>query len=71
MKREITYCVICAGNGGIAMADYLAMIGYKVNLYNRTLARIAPLMEDRIVYLTGEEDGFGVLNKVTEKGKNI
>ena len=27
-------------------------------------------MEDRIVYLT-DEDGFGVLNKVTEKGKNM
>lgn len=66
MKREIAYCVIGAGNGGIAMAGYLAMIGYKVNLYNRTLARIAPLLEERIVYLTGEENGFGVLNKVTD-----
>ncbi|MCK9268370.1 MAG: NAD/NADP octopine/nopaline dehydrogenase family protein [Alkaliphilus sp.] len=66
MKRETTYCVIGAGNGGIAMAGYLAMLGYRVNLYNRTLTRIAPLMENRIVYLTGEEDGFGVLNKVTD-----
>lgn len=66
MKKELTYCVIGAGNGGIAMAGYLAMIGYKVNLYNRTLGKILPLMKDRIIYLTGEENGWGVLNKITD-----
>lgn len=65
MGRGLTYCVIGAGNGGIAMAGYLAMIGYKVNLYNRTLEKIFPLMKDRIIYLTGEENGHGVLNRVT------
>ena len=38
-EKGITYCVICAGNGGIAMAGYLCD-WYKVNR-NRTLARIA------------------------------
>lgn len=66
MKKELTYCIIGAGNGGIAMAGYLAMIGYKVNLYNRTLEKILPLIEERIIYLTGEENGYGVLNKVTD-----
>ncbi len=66
MKKELTYCVIGAGNGGVAMAGYLAMIGYKVNLYNRTLAKILPLMKDLTIYLTGEENGYGVLNKVTD-----
>ena len=66
MKKELTYCVIGAGNGGIAMAGYLAMLGYKVNLYNRTLARIYPLMEERIIYLEGEENGYGILNKITD-----
>lgn len=66
VRKELTYCVIGAGNGGIAMAGYLAMIGYKVNLYNRSLARISPLMKERIIYLTGEEKGYGVLNKITD-----
>ncbi len=66
MRRELTYCVVGAGNGGIAMAGYLAMIGYKVNLYNRTPERILPLMEEQTIYLTGEENGYGVLNKVTD-----
>ncbi|MDI9475749.1 MAG: NAD/NADP octopine/nopaline dehydrogenase family protein [Natronincolaceae bacterium] len=65
MERELTYCIIGAGNGGIAMAGYLAMVGYKVNLYNRTLARISPLMRERVIYLEGEEKGYGVLNKIT------
>ncbi|MDR7871079.1 MAG: NAD/NADP octopine/nopaline dehydrogenase family protein [Tissierellaceae bacterium] len=65
MKRELNYCVIGAGNGGLAMAGYLSMIGYKVNLYNRTLDKILPLIKEPIIHLTGEENGFGVLNKVT------
>ncbi|SDY55878.1 opine dehydrogenase [Proteiniborus ethanoligenes] len=65
MTKKLTYCVIGAGNGGIAMAGYLAMLGYKVNLYNRTLEKLIPLMKDPVIYLTGEENGYGVLNKVT------
>lgn len=65
MKRELTYCVVGAGNGGIAMAGYLSMIGYKVNLYNRTLEKILPLIKNPVIHLTGEKNGFGILNKVT------
>lgn len=65
MEKRITYCVIGAGNGGLAMAGYLAMIGYKVNLYNRTVDKILPLKKDPTIYLSGEETGAGVLNKVT------
>ena len=65
MTRKLTYCVIGAGNGGTAMAGYLSMIGYKVNLYNRTLEKILPLIKEPIIYLTGEENGLGILNKVT------
>ncbi len=65
MKRELTYCVIGAGNGGIAMAGYLSMIGYRVNLYNRTLEKILPLIKNPVIHLTGEENGIGVLNRVT------
>lgn len=63
--RKTTYCVIGAGNGGLAMAGYLAKSGYKVNLYNRTLEKIKKLIEEPIIYLNGEETGIGILNKVT------
>lgn len=72
MKRDLTYCVIGAGNGGIAMAGYLSMIGYKVNLYNRTLEKILPLIKDPAIHLTGEENGIGILNMATSDiGKAI
>ena len=65
MKRDLRYCVIGAGNGGLAMAGYLAMLGYKVNLYNRTFEKIVPLIKDPRIYLTGEVNGVGILDKVT------
>lgn len=65
MNKELTYCIIGAGNGGLAMAGYLAMIGYKVNLYNRTLEKILPLQNDPTIHITGEENGCGKLNIVT------
>lgn len=34
------YCVLGAGNGGMAMAAHLALKGFSVNLYNRTPERI-------------------------------
>ena len=30
------YCVVGAGNGGLAMAGHLGILGYPVRLYNRT-----------------------------------
>lgn len=36
MKKEFVFGVIGAGNGGKAMAAYLALLGKKVLLYNRT-----------------------------------
>lgn len=59
------YSVLGAGNGGIAMAGYLAKSGFTVNLYNRTLEKIMPLIENPTIVLTGEEEGIGVLNKVS------
>lgn len=65
MRKKLTYCIIGAGNGGLAMAGYLAKIGYKVNLFNRTLEKIIPLQKEPTIHLTGEVTGPGILNKVT------
>lgn len=69
MKKGLSYAVIGAGNGGVAMAGYLAMIGYKVNLYNRTLENIISLKREPIIKLTGEVEGHGKLNIVTNNIK--
>ena len=65
MRKQITYCVIGAGNGGLAMAGYIAKNGFKVNLYNRSLEKILPLIENPTIHLSGEENGTGTLNRVT------
>ena len=38
---EAVYCVVGAGNGGLAMAGHLGILGYPVRLYNRTPERLA------------------------------
>ena len=63
--NKTTFCVIGTGNGGLAMAGYLSMIGYSVNLYNRTHEKILPLIENPEITITGEENGTGRLNKAT------
>lgn len=67
MKNVLTYCIIGAGNGGIAMSGYIASKGYKVNLYNRSIETISELIENPVIYLEGEETGEGRLNLVTDK----
>lgn len=67
MSKDFTFAVLGSGNGGMAMAAYLSLIGYKVNLFNRTLDNILPLMKNPSISLTGEVEGIGVLNKVTNR----
>ena len=75
--KKLSYSIIGAGNGGIAMAGYLASIGYDVNLYNRTLENILPLIKTLEIGLTGEIEGRGKLklasNNIGEviKGRDI
>lgn len=71
MKNCISYAVIGAGNGGLAMAGYLAKEGFIVNLYNRTLQKILPLMERPTITLTGEKEGTGKLNIVSDNIKKV
>ena len=68
MDKKYRYAVIGAGNGGKAMAAYLALLGIQVTLYNRTANRI------EIIQLRGgidlesptEPRGFGKIYKVTD-----
>ncbi|WP_422447118.1 NAD/NADP octopine/nopaline dehydrogenase family protein [Thermoanaerobacterium sp. DL9XJH110] len=62
---DVRYAVIGAGNGGLAMAGFLALKGFTVNLFNRSLDKIKPLMADPRINLTGSVEGTGTLNLVT------
>ena len=38
--KSPVFCVLGAGHGGLAMAGHLALMGFTVNLFNRTEERI-------------------------------
>ena len=68
MPRSLVYGVIGAGNGGKAMAAHMALMGFKVLLYNRTAARIDAIKElggIRLESFEGGPHGFGKLAGVT------
>jgi opine dehydrogenase len=60
-----SFCVLGAGHGGTAMAGHLSMLGCKVNLFNRTKARILPVKERGGIDVRGVVNGFASLNIVT------
>jgi opine dehydrogenase len=72
-KTETRYTVIGAGNGGKAMAAHLAIMGFRVTLYNRTPKNIAAIQARGGVTLESQEpsgpNGFGRLVCVTSDMK--
>jgi opine dehydrogenase len=62
------FAVIGAGHGGKAMAAHLALMGFPVNLFNRTAERVAVIKMRGGIDLDGGETaphGFGKLSLVT------
>jgi opine dehydrogenase len=57
--------VLGAGHGGMAMAGHLALMGHKVNLFNRGEERLWGVKNSGAIEITGEVQGFGTLNLVT------
>ncbi len=66
MNTNSAYAILGAGHGGQALAGYLALKGFKVNLYNRTLERINSVKLMGGVQVEGEVHGFAQLSKVTD-----
>lgn len=60
-----TFCVVGAGNGGLAMAGHLGIMGFPVRLYNRTLENLRAVMWHGGVTVTGEIQGFGPVQMAT------
>ncbi len=58
-SKDLKFCVLGAGHGGLAMAGHLAIKGFKVNLYNRGLNKIRPVTHRTGIKVEGEVKGFG------------
>jgi len=64
-KNRYKIAVLGAGHGGLAMAGHLALMGHKVNLFNRGEERLWGVKSSGNIELTGEVEGFGKLNLAT------
>ncbi len=60
------FAVIGAGHGGKAMAAHLAIKGFSVKLYNRTLSKIEPIIKMHGIEVEGEVTGFGKIEIATD-----
>lgn len=58
-SKDLKFCVLGAGHGGLAMAGHLAIQGFKVNLYNRGRRRIRSVIYRGGIKVEGEVKGFG------------
>jgi len=68
MKTPKNYTVIGAGHGGKAMAAHLALMGFKVTLYNRTAEHVNIIKKRGGIELESSDSGphgFGKLEEVT------
>lgn len=63
--KALTFCVVGAGNGGLAMAGHLGIMGFKTRLYNRTAEHLAGVKWHGGVKVDGEVRGFGPLEFAT------
>jgi opine dehydrogenase len=69
VKKKLKIAVLGAGHGGLAMAGHLALMGHKVNLFNRGEERLWGVKSSGSIEITGEVEGFGKLNMATTSMK--
>ncbi len=63
--RDITFCVVGAGHGGLAMAGHLGLMGFPVRLYNRTEQNLHAVRWHGGIQVSGEVEGFGPIQTAT------
>jgi len=69
LEREpdrVSFAVIGMGNGGQAMAGYLALRGFSVSLWNRSRGKVDRLKELGGISLKGQVTGFSIPDIITE-----
>ena len=62
---DSTIAVIGAGNGGQAMAGFLALRGFGVNLWNRSQNKVEAIHKAGGIILEGQVSGFALPNIIT------
>lgn len=65
VNQPLSFAVIGAGSGGQALAGYLAAMGHRVNLYNRSIEKIKDIINQGYIELQGIINCRGKLNLVT------
>lgn len=65
LGRRMKFCVVGAGNGGLAMAGHLGVLGFPVALWNRTPERLAGVRWHGGVEVEGAVQGFGPVQTAT------
>jgi len=63
--RKPIFCILGAGHGGMAMAGHLGILGFEVNLYNRSQERIGPILARGGVEIEGAVSGFGKVKRAS------
>jgi opine dehydrogenase len=63
--RQMRYTVIGAGNGGLAMAGHLGVMGFPVSIYNRTESRLEGVRWHGGIQVEGAVEGFGPVRFAT------
>lgn len=58
-ERKTRFAVLGAGHGGLAMAGHLAIMGFPVNLWNRSPERVEHVVNRGGIEVEGEVEGFG------------
>lgn len=63
--KDLAFCVVGAGHGGLAMAAHLGVLGYPVNLYNRTPENLDGVRWHGGIKVSGAVSGFGPVRRAT------
>lgn len=56
---DLKLCVLGAGHGGLAMAVHISLMGFRINLYNRSRRKIRPISVRKEIKVEGEIQGIG------------
>ncbi|NIM89993.1 MAG: NADP transhydrogenase subunit alpha [Candidatus Aminicenantes bacterium] len=65
--KDLRFCVLGSGHGGLAMAGHLGIKGFRVNLYNRGMEKILAVKNRKGIKVEGEVKGFGTVEVASDK----
>jgi opine dehydrogenase len=71
MLEHPRFAVLGAGHGGQAMAGHLALMGFRVSLYNRGESRLEPIRLVGGISVSGVVSGFGTLDVVSHNIEEV